>query len=383
MYLYNSKVRIIMLEIVEIKTVSELKKFVKFPYKLYSRCRFWVPPLFSEEMNTLREDVNPAFEFCEAKYWLAYKDKKIVGRVAGIISHKYNEVWNKKVAKFGWIDFIDDMDVSRMLLDTVEKWAREKGMTSLQGPMGFCGMDKEGALIEGFEEMGTISTLYNFPYYIEHYEKLGYLKDVDWVEYELKVPNEIPEKVDKISELVMKRSKLRFVQAKNTKELLPYGEELFALINDAYKDLEGAVPLTDRQVKAYIKQYFSFVSTEYIKIILDENNKMAAFGIAMPSLSKAFRMAKGRLFPFGFIHILKAMKKNDTLDLYLVAVRPDLQSKGINAILMTEVNKSCIKNGIVKAESGGELESNHKIQAFWKHYEARQHKKRRSFIKNF
>lgn len=370
-----------MLNIVEVKTVRDLKKFVGFPYKLYAKDKYWVPPLRYDEMSILRWDRNPAFEFCEARYWLAYRNNEIVGRVAGIINYRYNEIWGEKSAKFGWIDFINDEEVSGALLKTVETWAKDKGMTSVHGPLSFCGMDKEGALVEGFDELSTISTLYNFPYYKDHYEKSGYEKDIDWVEYELQVPKDIPEKVDRIGEVVLKRSKLRIADIKKTKDLLPYGKELFALLNDAYKDLEGAVPMTDRQIDAYIKQYFSYVSTEYIKIILDQDNKIAAFGIAMPSLSRAFQKAAGRLVPFGFIHILKAIKKNDSLDLYLVAVRPDLQNKGINAILMTEVNKACIKNGIVKVESGSELEDNLKIQAFWKHYDSRQHKRRRSYAK--
>ncbi len=371
-----------MLKIVEVKTVAELGKFVDFQYRLYSGNQFWVPPLRTEEMNTLRWDRNPAFDFCEAKYWLVYRGNMIVGRVAGIINNRYNEIWNKKTAKFGWIDFIDDEEVSWMLLETVEAWAKSKEMETVCGPLSFCGMDREGTLIEGFEELSTISTLYNFEYYAKHFEKLGYTKDTDWVEYELKVPQEIPDKVDRIGEVVLKRSKLRIVETKKAKDLLPYGKELFELLNEAYKDLEGAVPLTDKQVDMYIKQYFTYISTEYIKIVLDENNRIAAFGIAMPSLSKAFRKAKGRLFPFGFLHILRAIKKNDSLDLYLVAVRPDLQNKGINAILMTEVNKACIRNGIAKVESGGELEDNVKVQAFWKHYDSRQHKRRRSFVKS-
>jgi GNAT superfamily N-acetyltransferase len=368
--------------ITEVKTVQQLKKFIHFPYKLYAGNKFWVPPLISDQMNILMRDRNPAFEFCEAVYWLAYNGNKIVGRIAGIINHRYNEIWGRKMAKFGWMDFIDDEEVSGALLKTVEAWAREKGMDCLCGPLSFCGMDPEGVLIEGFEELSTISTQYNYPYYMKHFERLGYRKETDWVEFDLKVPQEIPEKVDRLGEVVLKRSKLRIAETKKAKDLLPYGKELFALINETYKDLEGAVPMTDRQIDVYIKQYFSYISTEYIKIILDENNKIAAFGIGMPSLSKAFQKARGRLFPFGFLHILRAIKKNDCVDLYLVAVRPDLQNKGINAILMTEVNKACIRNGIDRVESGGELEENTKVQAFWKHYDARQHKRRRSYIKD-
>ena len=370
------------MDIIEVKTFHELKKFINFPHKLYKGNKFWVPPLIGSELDILLRDKNPAFEFCESSYWLAYKGNRIVGRVAGIINHRYNEIWGKKMSKFGWIDFVDDEEVSAALIKTVEIWAIDKGMTCLCGPLSFCGMDPEGLLIEGFDELSTISTKYNFPYYMRHFEKLGFRKECDWVEFDLKVPEQIPEKVNRFGEIVLKRSNLRIAETKKAKDLLPYGKELFALINETYKDLDGAIPLTDKQIDVYIKQYFSFVSTDFIKIILDENNKMAAFGIGMPSLSKAFQKANGRLFPFGFVHILRAIKKNTKLDLYLVAVRPDLQNKGITAILMNEINKSCIRNHIISVESGAELEDNSKVQAFWKHFESRQHKRRRSYIKD-
>ena len=371
-----------MLEIREVKTTADLKKFIRFPHDLYSKSPYWVPPLMLDEMSTLRHDKNPAFEYCEARLWLAYKDGRIAGRIAGIINHKFIEKWGEKNARFGWVDFIDDVEVSGLLFRTVEEWAISKGMERVHGPLGFCDMDREGMLIEGFNELGMLITNYNYPYYPEHLEKLGFCKDVDWVEYEVKVPECIPERIEKINDTVLKRLNLRIVNAKKSKDFVPYIKGIFQLINEAYKDLYGVVPLTDRQVDAYTKQYFGFVNVDYVRVILDENNKVAAFGIAMPSLSKAMRKSKGRLMPLGFMYILRALKKNDCIDLYLVAVRPELQSKGINALLLTEINKSAVRNGILKAETGPELESNTKVQALWKHYETRQHKKRRCYIKH-
>lgn len=371
-----------MLEIREVKTRADLKKFIKFPHILYSRNQYWVPQLMLDEINTLRQDRNPAYEYCEARLWLAYRDGKIAGRIAGIINHKFIEKWGEKNARFGWVDFIDDAEVSALLFRTVEEWAKSRGMEHVHGPLGFCDMDREGMLIEGFNELSMLITNYNYPYYPAHLEKNGYVKDIDWVEYEVKVPECIPEKVAKINDAVLKRLNLRILDAKKSRDFLPHVKGIFQLLNEAYKDLYGVVPLTDRQVEAYTKQYFGFVNAEYVRVILDENNTVAAVGIAMPSLSKAVKKCRGRLLPLGFIYILRALKKNDCIDLYLVAVRPGLQSKGINALLLTDINKSAVKNGILKAETGPELETNTKVQALWKHYETRQHKRRRCYIKH-
>ena len=371
-----------MLEIKEVKTTTDLKKFIKFPHGLYSKNPYWVPPLMFDEMNTLRRSKNPAFEYCEAKCWLAYKDGRIAGRIAGIINHRFIEKWGKKNVRFSWVDFIDDEEVSALLFKTVEEWAISKGMESIHGPLGFCDMDREGMLVEGFDEMSMLITNYNYPYYPEHLEKHGFAKDIDWMEYEIKVPDCIPERVAKINDAVLKRLNMKILDSRKSKDIIPYIKGVFELLNEAYKELYGVVTLTDRQIEAYTKQYFGFINVDYVRIILDENNKVAAFGIAMPSLSKAMRKSGGRLFPFGFMHILRALKKNDCVDLYLIAVRPELQTKGIHALLLTEINKSAIRNGILKAETGPELESNTKVQSLWKHYETRQHKRRRCYIKH-
>lgn len=365
----------------EVSNVRELKKFVSFQYKLYKDNKYWVPPLRSDEMNSLRKDKNPAYDFCDAACWLAYKDGEIAGRIAGIVNKKYNEVWNAKTARFGWFDFIDDFEVSSALLNTVEIWAAEKGMKLMNGPLGFTDMDAEGTLVMGFEEVSTFGSLYNYPYYPVHIEKYGYVKDADWIEYEVDISNEIHEKIARIADIALKRNNLKLLKVKKAKEFLPYSQQIFEVLNAAYGKLFGFVALSQKQIDLYIKQYFGFILPEYVPVVLDADDKVIAFGITMPSLSKAFQQNKGRLFPFGFISVLKAMKHNDRADLYLTAVKPEYQDKGINAILIHEINKVYIKNGVKKVETNRELEENEKIQAQWKFFEKRLHKRRRCYKK--
>lgn len=368
-------------ELKQVVTKSDLKQFIKFPYKHYRGNKYWVPPLLMDEFRNLDKKKNPAFEFCEAEYWLAYKNNQLVGRIAGIINKRYNEKVGKNIARFGYIEFIDDEEVSEKLFKTVESWAKEKGCQAIHGPLGFTDMDPEGTLVEGFEELPTIATIYNYPYYPLHIEKNGYKKDIDWLEYELIPPKDIPEKVERIAKAALERYHLKKLDVKKAKDLLPFAHEIFHVLNEAYKNIYGFVPLTEKQIDLYINQYFDFIKPGYVPVILNEKNEVVAFGITMPSLSKAFQKAKGRLFPFGFIHILKALRKNDRVDLYLTGVRPDYQDKGVNAIMMYEMNKIYLANNITKVESNPELETNTKVQAQWRHYEGRQHKRRRCYIK--
>jgi GNAT superfamily N-acetyltransferase len=365
----------------EVNTTHELKQFISFQYSLYRDNQYWVPPPYTDEVNSLRKDKNPAFDFCDAKYWVAEKDGKIVGRIAGIINKRYNEKWNAKTARFGWFDSIDDAEISSALLDTVEQWAKGNGMTSLHGPLGFTDMDGEGVLVEGYEEISTLGALYNYPYYPAHIENAGFVKDADWIEYEVKMPDVVNEEIRRIAYIALKRNNLKVLRIKKAKELLPYGKEIFRLLNEAYKDLYGFVELSDKQIDLYIKQYFGFILPEYVPIVLDRHDAVVAFGITMPSMSRAFQKNRGRLFPIGFIHVLSALKHNTKADLYLTAVRPDLQNKGVNAILMHEVDKTFIKNHIEKVETNRELETNSKVQAQWKFFEKRQHKRRRCYKK--
>jgi GNAT superfamily N-acetyltransferase len=304
-----------------------------------------------------------------------------VGRIAGIINDRYIENWGQRYGRFGWFDFIDDVDVSRALIESIENWARENRMAAIHGPLGFTDLDPEGMLIEGFEELGTMATLYNHPYYVEHMSRLGFVKDVDWVEYELKTPDRIPEKVARLENVVLRKFGLSVVPARK-KDMLPYARRMFELINKAYAGLYGFVGLTDEQIDVYLKQYVPLIHPDYARLIVNDKDELIAFGVAMPSLSRALQYSRGRLLPFGFVHFIMALKFPRNIDLLLVAVTPEFQGKGIPAVLMAEITKSCLKNGIVSAETNVELETNTQVQAMWKHFEARQHKRRRCFIKN-
>lgn len=369
-------------EIKEVKNLRDLKAFIRFPYWLYRDNPCWVPNLVSDEVNTLRRDRNPAFDHCEARYWLAYSDGKIVGRIAAILNHAHIEKWGQRYMRFGWVDFVDDPAVSAALLKMVEDWANEKGMTAVHGPLGFTDLDREGMLVEGFEELGTLAAIYNHPYYLPHMEKAGYVKDIDWVEYEIYMPDETNETIARAAGIVLRRNKLHLLEARNKKELLPYVPQIFDVLNEAYEPLYGVVHLTQKQIEAYTKQYFGFISTDFVPIVLDENNRVVAFGIVMPSLSQALQRSGGRLFPFGFIHLLRALKKNDRADLYLVAIRSEYQGKAVNAILMNRMLEVFQKYGIKSVESNPELENNELVQAQWKFFDKRQHKRRRCFIKH-
>lgn len=370
------------IEIREVKTLKELKQFIKFEFDLYKNNKYWVPPLFSDELNTLRKDVNPAFDICEAVYYTAWKDNKMVGRIAGIIQHNYIKKWGNKYARFGWFDFIDDFEVSKALFDKVTEWAKSKGMVGLNGPLGFTDLDYEGLLIEGFEELNTMATLYNYPYYVAHYEKLGLKKDADWVEFEIKVPKSIPEKAEKLSKIVKERFHLHVKDIKNINLIVKkYGREVFEVIEKAYKNLYGVTELTERQIQYYIKTYFSFLSPKFVKLVFNEEDKIVGMVVGIPSLNRALQKAKGRLFPFGFIHLLLALKKPKYLDLLLGAVLPEYQGKGVDALMMTELTRSAMEAGIISAESNPELEVNEKVQGHWKYFEARQHKRRRAYLK--
>ncbi|MEI8075524.1 MAG: GNAT family N-acetyltransferase [Bacteroidota bacterium] len=367
----------------EVTTNKELKAFVNLPYRLYKDHPYYVPPLSFDEMGTLRKDKNPAFDYCEAKYFLAYKDGKVVGRVAAILNHAFIEKWKNKYMRFGWIDFEEDIEIPRALLAEVEKWAKEKQMDAIHGPMGFTDLDHEGMLVEGFDQLGTLAAIYNYPYYPKFLAELGFVKDADWVEYKIKIPQQMPADFEKMASIVKRRLNLTVVQAKKPKEILPYTKEIFELINSCYSHLYGVVPLTDKQIEYYTKQYFSFIKTEFVPLIIDQNGKLVAFGVTMPSLSLALQKAKGSLLPFGLFHLLGAMKKgkNKFADLYLVAVDKAYQGKGVNALLMYECNKTYIDYGMEYAESNPELELNEKVQSFWERFDAVQHKRRRAFIK--
>jgi hypothetical protein len=378
---HRSREPLVSIQIREVTTRRQLKQFIGFPYQLYKNHPCWVPPLRWDETTTLDKRKNPAFDVCEARYWLAIKKGQVVGRVAAILNHPYIRTWEKKLLRFGWFDCEEDGAIALALIGTVEQWARELGMEGVHGPLGFTDMDPEGMLIEGFEELGTLATLYNYPYYPAFMESMGYEKDVDWIEFEITPAQEIPERIERIADVAMRRLHLHILSVRRKKELLKYVPQIFDLIDKTYRNLYGVVPLTPKQVEYYTKMYFSFIKPQYVSVILDKNKQVAAFGITMPSLSKALQRCRGRLFPFGFLHLLNALNQCNRADLYLVAVRPELQGKGINAIMIREINKIYIRNKVRFVESNPELETNIKVQGQWKFYESRQHKRRRCYIK--
>lgn len=366
----------------EVKSKRDLKKFIWFGINMYKDNLYAAPPLAMDDLLNLSKGKNPALDFCDTAYFLAYKEGKIVGRIAGIIQPVANETWNQKHARFGWIDFVDDPEVSNALFGAVERWAKSKGMTHIHGPLGFTDFDNEGALVEGYDRASTLATIYNHPYYIDHYERLGFEKEADWVEYLIKVPDVFPEKFIRMAEIVKQKFNLRPVKLVSKKDTVKrYGQKIFDLLNEAYKDLFGFARLTDEQIQFYIKLYFSFFRLDTVVLVENDEGDLIALGIAMPSFTKALQKAKGKLFPSGWYHMLKAIKKNDLLDLYLIAVHPDYQNKGANAILFAEMMPVAAKNGYVYAESNPELETNTKVTAHWDYFEHEIHKRRRVYIK--
>ncbi len=369
-------------QIKEVTNRRDLRRFVDFPNHLYQDSLFYVPALIFDDMNTYRWDKNAAFEHCEARYWLAYRDGKVVGRIGGIINRLHAEKWNQPYMRFTAFDFIDDQEVSRALMDQVEAWARQQHLSAVHGPLGFTDMDREGMLVEGFDEVGTLATYYNHAYYPRHMQAMGYAKDIDWMEFELSVPDKVDPMITRVAETAKRRYNLHLLQAKNKKDLLPYVTKIFALLDVGYAHLYGTVPLTPRQVQAYKEQYFGFIKPEYVPIVVNENDDVVGFGITMPTLSRALQKCRGRLFPFGFIHLLKALRKTDRADLYLVAVKPEYKGRGVNAIMMDHLHRMYVKMGIRKAESNPNLETNAMVMGQWKFFSPRHHKRRRIFIKH-
>ena len=370
-------------EIKKVTTKSDLKRFIRFNYEFYKNNPYSVPDLYDDMLNTFSPQKNAAFEFCEADYFMAFRDGKMVGRVAAIINRLANETWKKKTVRFGWIDFIDDIEVSTALIDTVKQWGKERGMTEMEGPLGFTDMDAEGMLVEGFDQLSTMATIYNYPYYPQHMEKLGLVKSADWVEMKIYVPDAIPEKHKRISEIISKRYNLHIRKLKSKKEVYKtgIGHEIFRLINEAYTPLFGYSRMTERQIDQYVNMYVPVLDLRMVTLVENEKNELVAVGISMASLSRALQKAKGRLLPFGWWYLLKALmwKRPKVLDLLLVAVRPDYQGKGANALLFTDLIPIYKKMGFEYAESNPELEMNDKVQNQWQYFKTEQHKRRRCF----
>lgn len=372
---------------VEIKKVTrrrELKKFIRFNYEFYKNNPYSVPDLYDDMLGTFSPKKNAAFDFCEADYFLALRDGKVVGRVAAIINRRANEAWHKQAVRFGWIDFVDDLEVSRALLDTVKAWGRERGMTEMEGPLGFTDLDAEGMLVEGFDQLSTMATTYNYPYYPEHMERLGLKKQTDWVEMKIYVPDTIPEKHRRISEIIARKYNLHVRKLTSKRGIIKSGlaHRIFQLVNDAYAPLFGFSRMTDRQIDQYVRMYVPVLDLRMVTLVENEADEIVAVGISMPSLSRALQKAHGRLLPFGWFHLLRALlwHRPRVLDLLLVAVRPDYQGKGVNALLFTDLIPVYQKMGFEYAESNPELEINDKVQSQWQYFRTEQHKRRRCYV---
>ncbi len=368
-------------------TKDDLRKFIQFGIDLYEGNDYFVPPLIYDEMATLNMSKNPAFEHCDATYFLAYRGEEIVGRIGVIINHKANEIWKHKNARFSFVDFIDDAKVTDALFGTAESWARSRGMEKIHGPLGFTDLDHEGMLIEGFDRMSTMNTIYNYPYYPEHMERMGYVKDQDWLEFRIQIPDEVPERYTRMFDVVKRRFGLTVKRFERKKDVYPYARDIFHLFNEAYKDLFGYVELSEKQIDYYVDMYIPLLRLEFLSLILrQQDNKVVGVGIGLPSMSEALRKAKGKFLPTGWIHLYRALKgvgnTTNVLDLMMIAVDPEYQGKGLNALMVNEFIKSAKKFNLTEAETNLELETNNKVHALWGDFEYEQHKRRRAFIKD-
>lgn len=363
---------------------SQLRKYVRFAINLYKGNPCYVPPLIIDQVDTLRPDKNPASEFCESQSFMAWRGNVPVGTITAIINRAYNSKTGQAIVRFGFMDFIDDAAVVDALFEAVRRWGTERGMTKMVGPLGFTDLDPEGMLIEGFDEMGTMATIYNYPYYKDHMERMGFVKEADWIEYRITVPDKLPEKHVRIADIVRRRFDLRTPELTDRKKLAKkYGRAIFELINRSYENLYGFVALTDRQIEHYIGIYLSLLRLEDVCIIVDKDDRLVGVGISMPSLSKALRRSGGKLLPTGWYHLLRAIRgHSDVVDLLLVAIDPEYQGKGVNALLFSKLLPAYIANGYKFAESNVELEGNENVQKQWEYFERRQHRRRRAWSKS-
>lgn len=374
----------IMVEIVPISEKKDIRKFVKFANDLYKDCENYCPPLFGDEVDTFDTKKNPVFDVAECQLFLAYRGKEIVGRIAALINYRANEHWNVKKVRFGWVDFIDDMEVSKALFDAAAQWGKEKGMEVLNGPVGFTDLDHEGLLIEGYEYKAPLASLYNFPYYEKHFEAYGLKKENDWIEIQIYPPAELPERIGRVAKIVAERGHYKVAKVKNVKELLDrFGYSYFDVIDQCYEQLYNFQPLTQRQKEYYSKYYFSILNFDFVTLIVNEKDEIVGFGIGMPDITDAVRKCGGKLFPFGWYHLLKALKAKqmEHFDLLLIGVRPDLQGSGINAMIIAEQFPYFLKYGIKTVETTSIMETNWKNQANWQMFPHKQHKRRRAYIK--
>jgi len=371
-----------MITIKEVKTKREAKIFTNFPNKMYKNVDAFVPALTIDELTVFDKNKNPAHEYISSIRYLAYRNNKVVGRIAGLVNHKINYNQNIRQLRFTRLDMIDDINVTKELIKAVETWGKENFNTNeIIGPIGFTDMDRQGLLVDGFDELNLFITIYNFPYYMHHLEELGFVKDVDWLEKRIKWPNQVPEKLSRASKMIQKRYGYRLFKPKNMKDVDSFLYDIFKIYNDAFIDLYGFLPLPDNVIDFYLKQVRTILQLDWVWVVYDKEDNVVGFGVVMPSLGMANKKNNGRLFPFGFLRIMRALKKYDTIDFYFIAVDPKHQNRGVTALIFEDGIKTGIKKGVKWAETGPELELNHQIQAVWKDFDYVDHKRRRCYIK--
>lgn len=363
----------------EVSNTKEMEQFVQFPMELYKNNPNYVPPFINDEKNIWNKAENPALDYSEFKLYLAYKNNIVVGRIAVMINHKEEQELGIRKVRFGWIDFVDDLQVSKALIDTAISYAKSKNINKIEGPMGFTNLDKAGMLTMGFDRLATMIGIYNFDYYPKHLEELGLKKEKEWVEFELMFPEVLPEKVLKFNELIKEKYKLNVLKFNSKKEILPLVEPMFKLLDETYKGLSTYTPITDEQIKMYKEKYFNFIDKDFIICIEDENHQLISFAITMPSYSKALQKANGKLFPFGWYHLLKAGKKNDRANFYLIGIHPEYQRRGVTSIIFKGIHDVFKKKGVKYLETNPELEDNKNIQLLWQDYQPVNHKRRRTY----
>ena len=367
------------IKVKQVLNSSDLELFIKFPMELYKENPYYVPPLINEEKSIWVKEENPALQYSEAAQFLAYKGENIVGRIAVMINHKEEKELGIRKVRFGWLDFINDIEVSKSLINTAIEYAKSKGISKIEGPMGFTNLDKAGMLTKGFDKLATMIGIYNFDYYPKHMEQLGLVKEKEWVEFEINFPDTLPDKVEKFSRLIAEKYELELVKFKAKKDILPLVDSMFKLLDDTYKNLSTYTPITQEQIKHYKEKYFKFIDKDYIVCIKDKSGSLISFAITMPSYSKALQKAKGKLFPFGWWHLLNAGKKNDRANFYLIGIHPQYQKRGITAIIFKEIYETFKKKGVKFLETNPELEENASIQALWQDYHPTNHKRRRTY----
>ena len=367
------------IKVKQVLNSSDLELFIKFPMELYKGNPYYVPPLINEEKSIWVKEENPALQYSEAAQFLANKGENIVGRIAVMINHKEEKELGIRKVRFGWLDFIDDIEVSKALINTAIEYAKSKGISKIEGPMGFTNLDKAGMLTKGFDKLATMIGIYNFDYYPKHMEQLGLVKEKEWVEFEINFPDTLPDKVEKFSRLIAEKYELELVKFKAKKDILPLVDSMFKLLDDTYKNLSTYTPITEEQIKHYKEKYFKFIDKDYIVCIKDKSGSLISFAITMPSYSKALQKAKGKLFPFGWWHLLNAGKKNDRANFYLIGIHPQYQKRGVTAIIFKEIYETFKKKGVKFLETNPELEENASIQALWQDYHPTNHKRRRTY----